>query len=506
MNEVESLQQEVKNLREQLAQERSKVADHESSIAALKEQIKLYLQRRFSASSEKISVDQLGLFNEAESLAAEDETVASDTDITVKAHQRKRKPRVSIPDGYPREDIIHDLPEDEKVCPHDGHALKVIGSDDHEQLDIVPAQIKVLRHKRLKYACPCCDQHIVTAKKPKQPIEKSIASSGLLAYVAVQKYCDALPLYRQSDIFKRAGIELDRTNLANWMVRVGELVQPLIDALTAHMQRQSLLHLDETTLQVLDEPGKAAQSKSYLWLMACFNEQPGMVFHYSPTRSQSVPEMLLSESTETIMVDGYDGYQSACRTKNITRLGCWAHARRKFVEAQKLQPKGKTGKADQGIAYIRNLYAIEKKIAEKPPDERFKIRQIEAQPVINQLKKWMDKSLLTVLPTSAMGKALSYLSNQWPRLVGYLENGSYPIDNNAAERAIRPFTIGRKNWMFAKSQAGAVASANLYSLIETAKANGINPYDYLRYVFTELPNLSSDESLDRLLPWNVVLS
>ena len=359
MNEVAQLKQEVENLRAQLAQERS-------HNASLQEQIRLYLQRRFTASSEKVSVDQLGLFNEAESIVAEEEESTSDTRVTVKAHKRTRKPRVSIPDEYPREEFVYDLPDSEKVCPHDGHELKVIGSDDHEQLDIIPAQIKVLRHKRLKYTCPCCDQHIVTAKKPKQAIEKSIASAGLLAYIATQKYCDALPLYRQSDIFKRAGIELDRTHLANWMVRVGALVQPLIQALTEHLQRQELLHLDETTLQVLDEPSKPTQSKSYLWLMADFSKHPAIVFHYSPTRSQSVPELLLSASTQAIMVDGYEGYQSACHKNSITRLGCWSHARRKFIEAQKLQPKGKTGKADQGIAYIRKLYAIEKKLKERP--------------------------------------------------------------------------------------------------------------------------------------------
>jgi len=440
---------EVANLQKENDQLREKLANRDSQIAALQEQIKLHLQRRFAASSEKTSADQLGLFNEAESLT-EEENETSDTEVAVKSHQRKRKPRVSIPENYPREEIIHDIPEDEKVCPHDGHALKVIGSDDHEQLDIIPAQIKVLRHKRLKYACPCCDQHIVTASKPKQPIEKSIASPGLLAYVATQKYCDALPLYRQSEIFKRVGIELDRTNLANWMVRMGELVQPLIDSLTAFIQQQPVLHLDETTLQVLDEPGKTAQSKSYLWLMASFNAHRAMVFHYAPTRNRSVPEMLLSTSTQAIMVDGCESYQSACNTYDIIRLGCWAHARRKFVEAQKLQTKGKIGKADQAIAYIRKLYIIEKKIAELPPDKRRKIRQEEAQPIINQLQKWMEKSLLNVPPQSAIGKALIYLNNQWHRLVGYVDHGRYPIDNNAAERSIRPFTIGRKNWMFAK--------------------------------------------------------
>ena len=226
-------------------------------ILQLEEWIKQQRQKTFGSSSEKRSPDQLGLFNEVEEL---NQPVADDSSesTTVATHIRQKKPRVSIPDDLPREDIIYDVAGTEKHCPHDGTELKVIGSDDHEQLDIIPAQIKVLRHRRLKYACPCCDQHIVTAKKPNQPIEKSIASAGLLAFIATQKYCDALPLYRQTEIFKRIGIELNRTNLANWMVKMGELVQPLLDHFTAHLQKQNVLHMDETTLQVLDEPGKAA--------------------------------------------------------------------------------------------------------------------------------------------------------------------------------------------------------------------------------------------------------
>ncbi len=262
MNDVVKLQQEVEQLREQLVLKNEKLAQRDIQVESLKEQIRLFLARRFGASSEKVSPDQTSLFNEAESLV-EDE-VEEHSETTVKAYQRTRKPRVSIPDAYPREECVHDLPEEEKTCPHDGSTLKQIGSDDHEQLDIIPAQIKVIRHRRLKYACPCCDLHIVTAKKPKQAIEKSIASPGLLAFVATQKYCDALPLYRQSDMFKRIGIELGRTNLANWMIKVGELVQSLIDRLIEHLQQQTLLHMDETPLQVLDEPGKSAQSKSYM--------------------------------------------------------------------------------------------------------------------------------------------------------------------------------------------------------------------------------------------------
>ena len=398
---------------------------------------------------------------------------------------------------------MHDLAESEKICPRDGTTLKVIGSEDHEQLDIIPAQIKVLLHRRLKYSCPCCGQHVVTASKPKQPIEKSIASPGLLAFVAVQKYADALPLYRQSEMFKRAGITLDRTNLANWMVKCGELIQPLINLLTEHIQQQPLIHMDETTLQVLDEPGKTAQSKSYLWLMATFGMQSAVVYHYRDNRSQAVPLELLTNQTGAVMLDGYEWYQKACDTYQIKRLGCWAHARRKFVEAQKLQKK--TGKVDQALAFIQKLYAIEKRLKEKPPNERYEVRQQEAVPIIDKLKAWNDKSLATVLPTTALGKALMYLNNQWDRLVGYLDDGNYPIDNNPAERAIRPFTIGRKNWMFSKSQAGANASANLYSLIETAKANNLNVYDYLTRVFTDLPNARNIEDIEALLPWKVTL-
>lgn len=496
MNRVDELEKENKLLREQIAQIRVK-------NSLLQEHLNLLLNRQFTASSEKVSSDQLGLFNEAEELEHEDDINASNETVTVNSHERKAKPRASISPDLPREEIVHDLAESEKICPRDGTTLKVIGSEDHEQLDIIPAQIKVLLHRRLKYSCPCCGQHVVTASKPKQPIEKSIASPGLLAFVAVQKYADALPLYRQSEMFKRAGITLDRTNLANWMVKCGELIQPLINLLTEHIQQQPLIHMDETTLQVLDEPGKTAQSKSYLWLMATFGMQSAVVYHYRDNRSQAVPLELLTNQTGAVMLDGYEWYQKACDTYQIKRLGCWAHARRKFVEAQKLQKK--TGKVDQALAFIQKLYAIEKRLKEKPPNERYEVRQQEAVPIIDKLKAWNDKSLATVLPTTALGKALMYLNNQWDRLVGYLDDGNYPIDNNPAERAIRPFTIGRKNWMFSKSQAGANASANLYSLIETAKANNLNVYDYLTRVFTDLPNARNIEDIEALLPWKVTL-
>ncbi len=402
--------------------------------------------------------------------------------------------------------IIHDLPEDQKVCPRDGTTLKNIGFESHEQLDVIPAKIQVLYHKRLKYACPCCEGFLITASKPAQPIEKSIASPGLLASVTTQKYVDALPLYRQTEIFKRIGVELDRTTLANWMVRCGQLVQPLINLIHERILEQHILHADETRVQVLSEPGRAAETQSFMWVLRCTMPNcAAVLFHYEPTRSGKAAEALLHDYSGALMVDGFSGYNGVCNKNSIHRLGCWAHARRKFVDAQKMQPKGKTGKADQALAYIQQLYRIESDIKEKTSIEKLTARQQQSKPIIDKLKSWIDKSIAHSPPESAIGKALFYLHEQWPRLIRYLDSGDYPIDNNAAENAIRPFVVGRKNWLFSASQKGAISSANLYSLIETAKANDLEPYAYLKSIFTELPSATTVEEIEKCLPWNCKL-
>ena len=495
MPDAVKIEEKIESLEQTLAEKNSYILQLEEHIRHLK-------HKQFGASSEKVSADQLVLFNEAETIVNES---ASDqeTSVPVKPHTRQTKPRVSIPEHYPREVITYDLDEADKVCPYDQTRLKPAGSDDHEQLTIIPAQVKVIVHQRLKYACPCCESHVATAKKPKQPIEKSIASPSLLAYVAVQKFCDALPLYRQSAIFKRSGIHLDRTNLANWMIKIGQLLQPVVDRLQAHINAQPVVHMDETTCQVLKEPDKTAQSKSYLWLMACFKQHPAMIFHYDPGRSSDVVRTLLSRSVSALMCDGYSAYDAVCAEFEAILLGCMTHARRKFIEAKKSQPKGKVGKADHAIAQIAKLYQIEKKAKALTAEARYQLRQKEAKPILDKLKLWLDKSLLTVAPKSKLGLALSYLSNQWLTLVRYLEHGDYPIDNNLAENAIRPFVIGRKNWLFSVSQAGAKASANIYSIIETAKANQLNPQRYLEKLLTELPNLEDNAQMDGLLPWVV---
>jgi len=465
-------------------------------IRQLEEIIRSFQRKTFSASSEQASAAQLGLFNEAE---ASEATEAPE--VIVKPHARQRRGRPALPPELPREEVIHDLPEADKVCPHDGTPLALIGQEVSEQLDIIPAQVKVIRHVRLKYACPCCEQHVATAAKPAQPLGKSMAAPGLLAYIATAKYADALPLYRQTEQFKRLGIDLDRTTLANWMIRSGQLVQPLINRLTELILEQPVIGMDETTVQVLNEPGKTAQSTSYMWLMGA--GPPGQrlrVFHYEPTRSGSVPMDRLDGFDGAVMVDGYAGYGAACQAHGITRLGCWAHARRKFFEAAKLQPKGKTGRPDQALALIARLYAVEQSAQELTPNERHALRQERSVPVIGQLKTWLEKTTSQVPPKTKLGQALHYLQAQWPALVRYLDDGRYPIDNNAIENAIRPFAIGRKNWLFSQTQAGARASANLYSLIETAKGHGLEPYAYLRRIFKELPLAETIDDIDALLP------
>ena len=497
---------EIDQLKEIISEKDKIISDKNHRIQHLEDFIRSLNQKQFGSSSEKLESIQADLFVEAEedeeSTNTDVEQSADEATITVATHQRK-KHRESIPADLPRVEIIHDLPDDQKVCPHDGTALKNIGFESHEQLDVIPAKIQVLHHKRLKYACPCCEGFLITASKPAQPIEKSIASPGLLASVATQKYVDALPLYRQTEIFKRIRIELNRSTLANWMVKCGQLVQPLINLIHERMLEQNILHADETRVQVLNEPGRAAETQSFMWVLRSTTPTcAAVLFHYEPTRSGKSAEILLRDYQGALMVDGFSGYNAVCDKNHIHRLGCRAHARRKFVNAQKNQQKNKTGKSDQALAYIQQLYRIESDIKEKTSSEKFTARQQQSKPIIDKLKIWLDKSITHSPPESVIGKALFYLHQQWPKLIRYLDSGDYPIDNNAAENAIRPFVVGRKNWLFSASQKGATSSANLYSLIETAKANGLEPYAYLKNIFTELPNATTVEEIEKCLPWN----
>jgi transposase len=480
----------------------------------LQEYIRLLLHKRFGAQSEAYRGGQSDLFNEAESIADDDgdsermtpidaDPSVSDSAPAIPSAKRGRK---ALPPGLPRLDIIHDLPEEQRHCC-EGHALVVIGEEVSEQLDIIPAKIQVLRHIRKKYACPCCSAGVKTAPMPPQPIPKSNASAGLLAYIVTAKFLDALPLYRQRKQFQRIGVDLPRATLANWMIRCGGLVQALHNLMQEQLNRYPIQQMDETTVQVLKEDGKTASSLSYMWVQRGGPpEQPVILFNYSPSRSQTIANQLLHGFQGILQTDGYAGYGAPCAKNGLRHAGCWAHVRRKFDEALKAQdPKApvKDGKASEALNLIRELYRIEKQAKDKSVAEKAKIRQQQAIPILNNLKDWLDASLTQVLPSSLTGKALTYLSNQWPTLTVYCEDGRLDIDNNAIERAIRPFVIGRNNWIFSDTVKGVNASANLYSLVETAKLNGLEPYRYLHHVFNELPKAQTLADIEQLLPWLV---
>lgn len=484
MKTAQELQKEIDDLR-------AKVQQKDIQISSLEAQILDLQKYRFGSSSEK-NPNQLPLFNEAESL--------TDTKPQAKKVKGKKKSgtRKPLPENLEREEHIHDLDDDSKTCTNDGTELKYIGDVTTEQLKFIPAQIKVIKHICKKYACPKCKKYIITATRAKDPIPKSMATPELLSYITASKYADGLPLYRLSNMFKRLDIKLSRTNLASWMIKCGSLVQPLINLMQDKLYTKPCINIDETTLQVLKEPGKKAQSKSYMWVMKADNT---VLFNYDQSRSSKVADRLLADYQGAIMCDGYGGYESAVKKNQLTRLGCWAHARRYFI---KVLDQADNPNAQQMIDYIAKLYSIEKQIRENAlnPDEIKAYRQSKSVPVLNDIRQSLDDTLHSTTPSGLMGKALGYLHKQWLNLIQYVSNGHYPIDNNAAENAIRPFVIGRKNWLFANSVKGAKASANLYSLIETAKAQNINPEKYLTHIYRQIPNAQSVEDFERLLPEN----
>ena len=438
-----------------LALMEKKEAQWEATKQSLFEQFRLALERQFGPSTEKYRVDQRDLLiNEAEMAVDEEDNDASGSDATAydatidtatPAKRRTRGGRIALPPELPRVEIVHELPDHARHCHDDGTALKVIGEEVSEELHVVPARIEVIRHAvRHKYACPTCEEGVKIAPAPAKLLPKSNASATLLAYVATVKYQDELPLYRQSQIFARHGAEIPRNTLARWMVQAGERIAPLIETLRQHLLTAPLIHMDETTLQVNQEADRAASATSYMWVQR--GGPPGqqvVLFDYDASRAGRVPVRLLGNYAGRLVTDGYEGYAEVVRRNGLTHAGCWAHARRKFVEAQKVQPKGKTGKADWALNQIRKLYAVEKQAKALEPEARHALREQKSRPLIDQLRTWLDTSLAQVLPKSALGKALLYLDNQWPRLTRFLDDGLIPLDNNPAENAIRPFVIGR---------------------------------------------------------------
>ena len=479
----------------------AKIASDEH-ITYLYEQIALARRRMFGPSSE--SAGQFHLFNEAEVLAATS-TEAQDVaplPTPSKAQKPARGKRSPLPPELERIEIIHDVPESERTCDC-GTPMVVINRVISEQLDIVPMQVRVLQHIRLVYGCKASEHAPVTAMLPPQPLPKSNASPGLLAMLLTTKYVDGLPLARFEKVLARHDVAVPRQTLARWVIGAGTALQPLHNLMRDALFDASFIHMDETVVQVLKEKGKSPTSQSYMWVQT--GGPPGksvVIYDYDPSRSGEVPARLLLGYQGYLMTDGYEGYNKVAKTEGIEHLVCWAHVRRKFVDAVKVQPKGTHGHADQAVAMIGKLYAIEREHKNSTDELRYAARQEKSIPVLNEIHGWMEKLLPMVPPKSALGGALSYMRDYWGKLVRYPERGDLAVDNNRCENSIRPFVVGRKAWLFSDTPAGANASAIIYSLVETAKANGIEPYTWLRHVLEHLPAAQTADEMDKLLPWN----
>ena len=493
----------------------------------LKERLNKFMRQIFAAKSEVSGLHQKDMFfNEAEALGAaaqpaEEEVGGEDEKaIAAPGHKRAKRGRKPLDPALPREVVRHELPEAERVCPHDGTALQEIGVEASEQLDIIPQQVRVIRHERVKYACPCCDGALRLAAKPGQVIPKGLFSEGLLAWVITSKYMDGLPLYRQAALLGRfGGSDISRNTMAASVVRVGQAVQPVINLLRDLMLDAPLIFGDETQIQVLKEAGKSAQSKSYMWVQMTEESGPEgtgppiRLFAYSPSRSTEAAQHLYAGVREgsVLITDGYEVYNKIAGAHRLVHLGCWAHCRRYFNDALQVLPKNKRG-ADQlpaqFIELIAKMYRVEARAKEQQLDTHSlkQLRQEHSVPVLDKIEALLLANVHAVLPASLLGKALHYLSSQWSKLKLFVEDANHPIDNNPCENSIRPFVIGRRNWLFADTVAGANASANLYSLLQTCKVNGVDGYRYLRALLVALPGAKTVEDYETLLPWRIALA
>lgn len=488
------------------------IAQYEAEVHLLQEQVRHLYDKLFGRKSEKSRYGeespQLPLFDMPE--PDPDAEEPKEESVEVEKHTRRKKGRKELPEALPRIEIVHDLEEHEKIC-HCGAELSKIGEEVSEKLDIIPAVIQVVRHVRPKYSCKQCENvaeqgsTVKIAPAPVQLIPKAIASGGLMAHILCAKFTDSLPFYRQERQFARLGTDIQRATMCRWAMRVAGACIPLKNLLRQEILSGPLINIDETTVQVLKEPGKAATSKSYMWVFRGGDPgAPSFYFHYHPTRAGDVPAGFLDRYKGVVQTDGYVAYDFLDVKKDIDHLGCLAHARRKFMEAQKARGKNnkKTGGPDVALKYIQDLYRIEKRAKKQnlSANELVDLRQKEAKPILDKMHAWLVKKSMHLIPKSLLGKAVTYTLKQWDRLSGYVDFPFATPDNNLAENAIRPFCVGRRNWLFAGTPAGAEASSTIYSLIESAKANKLEPYKYLRYLFEKLPFAETMEDYKQLMP------
>ena len=469
----------------------------EQKYDTLQQQMAVLLRGKYGKSSEKQLPEecQLNLFAEGET--PED---AEEPTETITYTRSKRNGHRNIPDTLQRVRIEYKLPD--LICPCGcANKLHKIGEVITEQLEIVPAKIYVNQHVRFKYAGCAHQDKVITAPMPNQPIDKGFAGPGLLADVLVKKYDDHLPLYRQSEILARHGIELSRNTMCDWVMQCADLLSPIVEAMKPDLLASPKIHTDDTTVPVLKEGGGTTKT-GRLWVY-CGCEPNCIIYEYSPNRQQIWSIEFLKDYHGYLQADAYPGYDKIYESGNIIEVACMAHARRKFFEIAKANNKStgiKIGIATTALKHISTLYEIESKIKDLDVLAKKALRKIKAKPILEDYKKWLLTQSKRVLPKSPLGLAISYTINNWIALTRYLGNGILSIDNNEAERLMKPVAIGRRNWTFAGNDRGGKAAATIYSLIESCKINKINPYVYLRDVLTRLPN-TLNRDIRSLLPY-----
>jgi len=507
---ISDLQQQLSDKEEALEQRDQAIEQRNARIAILEELLRHKKIQQFAASSEQ-SRDQVTLFDEAELEAGIEalrdqlpEDVEDEDEAAPRTARRRRQRGFS--DALLRERIELTLTDEEKAGASRTFFTKV-----KEELQFIPAELKVLEYWQEKAVFEHHGgERMLAAPRPVHPLGKCIATPSLLAWLITSKYADGLPLYRLEQMLKRHGHEISRTSMAHWIIRLHGVFSPLINLMRETQNAGDYLQADETRIQVLKEDGKTAQSDKWMWVTRGGPpDQPSVLFEYDPSRGGKVPVRLLDDFKGILQADGYSGYGQVCAANGLTRIGCWDHARRKFVEAARAAPgrgnKRQAGQADVALGYIGKLYAIEKAARDLGEGERCRLRQQKSLPVLKAFRTWLEANVGKVLKGSLTRKAMDYTLNQWASLIGYCERGDLRISNVLAENAIRPFAVGRKAWLFADTTQGARASATCYSLVETARANGLEPSAYINHVLARIAEADTVEKIEALLAWNVEL-
>jgi transposase len=462
----------------------------------LEAHVQQLLRRLYGRSSEKLDLAQLALF--AEIIAAAAPQVAPDEPaappVTKKGHGRKRPPK-----ELPRIRVEHEVPPEQRVCEECGKEKERIGEEISEQLDYVPASLVVIEHVRPILACTCCQEHVVTAPKPAQPIEKGLAGPGLLAQVVTSKYCDHIPLYRQESIFARHGVDLSRTTMCGWVMACAELTWPVVEAMIARVLESKVIHTDDTPVRVQGD--KTGAYTGRFWTYVGDGSHPFTVYDYTPSRKRDGPMTFLKDFGKNtdmpryLQADAFGGYDGIYAGGRILEVACMAHARRKFYDARNTD----VNRAHHALAWIRQLYDVESDAKTLDAGVRRALREERSRPILEDWREWLDAESIKVLPKSPIGQAVQYALNQWTALNRYLQDGDLDIDNNQAERALRGIAIGRKNWLFLGNDRGGRAAAIFYSLISSAKRHGHDPFVYLRDLFMRIPT-HPNKALAELLP------